>query len=605
MAQFEDIISKSDQVDSGSPSVYQLRTKKQKSGSLTLTVGEKQETKPNKTILLVGETATGKSTLVNALFNYAVGVKFGDDVWFQLVEDQTGSQTSDVIVYQIFGFEDQTLPFSLTIIDTPAFGDTQDPDHIRTNQRLMELFQSADGIQEVHAVGLVMKDEENPVTDQLKNIYDFIKSQFGKDVKKNIIALMTNSQGKPPRKVLQALEAANIKCAKNEKNQPCIIQFDNCQDEERTEESELSIENAWKVTERGMKQFIAFLEKSPPLQPEVILEHHKERIRLTACIQNLLERIRFTELKMRDVERTQEALRINNQKMKRDKSFNVSIPEAYKDLQPPRDGRCSYETSLCCPVCKENCHYPGCTKALNPEQCEVMIDGKCTSCTNKCPASDHVKQNRQCVIRTNKVEKTKEALKKQEDEMERDINFSMEVDEVYKEKEPIRGGKWGLVFLEGAVTCSVCEENCHYPGCTMAQKPAHCEVIKNGHCTVCTNKCPASVHVKENWSYVTKTRKVQKTLEAVKEKYDQNKAECENKSTLLENLEKETNNLTVERSELLDEAYSHVIRLEQIALKVDSVSTLVHLDFLIEKMKEKGDQEKVKKLEKMKIRIEK
>uniref|UniRef100_A0A3P9NM05 AAA+ ATPase domain-containing protein n=1 Tax=Poecilia reticulata TaxID=8081 RepID=A0A3P9NM05_POERE len=409
---FEDITSKCDLVCSGPPAVYQLKIEKQKTGSLTsVTVGEKPDNKPSKTILLVGETGTGKSALINALFNYAVGVKFEDEIWFQIVENKEKSKKSDVIVYQIFGSEDQTLPFSLTIIDTPGYGNTQDADHMRINHQLMELFQSADGPQEVHAVGLVMKDGENPVTDRLKNIYDFIKSQFGKDVEKNIVALMTNSQGKPLRNVLQALEAANIKCAKNEKKQPRIFQFDNCQEEERTEESELSIENAWKVSERGMKQFTAFLEKSPPLQKKVMMKDQKERIRLTACNQNLRDRIGFTELKLRDVEQTQEDLRIK--KMKKYWKYSVDVPEAYKELEPLTDGRCGYETSLCCLVCEENCHYPGCTEALNPEQCEVMRNGKCTSCTNKCPASKHMIKNFRFVIKSQKSQKNKNALKQQ------------------------------------------------------------------------------------------------------------------------------------------------------------------------------------------------
>ena len=46
------------------------------------------------------------------------------------------------------------------------------------------------------------------------------------------------------------------------------------------------------------------------------------------------------------------------------------------------------------------------------------------------------------------------------------------------------------------------------------------------------------------------------------------------------------------------------MELEEIALNVVSLSTQVHLDFLIEKMNEKGDTEKVKKLEEMKSKME-
>nr|XP_024656725.1 septin-5-like [Maylandia zebra] len=157
---YESIISKSDQRSDGPPAVYQLRPKKQKFGT-RMTVGEKNPNKTNRTILLLGETGAGKSTLINALLNYTMGVKWEDRVWFTIAEEERRSQTSDVMVYEIFGFEDETLPYSLTIIDTPGYGDTRGTEHDDIiSHRLLDLFQSDDGVHEVHAVGLVMKASE-------------------------------------------------------------------------------------------------------------------------------------------------------------------------------------------------------------------------------------------------------------------------------------------------------------------------------------------------------------------------------------------------------------------------------------------------------------
>ncbi|XP_039471247.1 uncharacterized protein LOC120441192 [Oreochromis aureus] len=507
-AKYKDIISKDNVIQLGSPAVYHLRTKKQEFGTLTrMTVGEKNPNKTNKTILLLGETGAGKSTTINALLNYAMGVKWEDEVWFQIVEEeennQAGSQTSDVIVYEIFGFTDETLPYSLTIIDTPGFGDTRGTERDdKIILRLFDLFRSEDGVHEVHAVGLVMKAKVNRLKDRLMYIFDAMMSLFGKEVEENIVSLITHSDGGTPENVLQALEVANIKCAKNDKNQPAHFLFNNRQNEERTEEEEHSLKFAWQVTEKGMKQFITFLESSKSQNMKKTVKVLNERMRLTACIQNLKDRIELAELKQTEIRQIQEALKKHEKKMKKNQEFTV------------------------------------------------------------------------------------------------------EFDEVYKDKEPIDGGMRWFLFYQGAVCCTQCEETCHYPGCTMAWKPEHCEVMEGGCCTVCTNKCPASDHVKEKWIYIPKTRKVQKTVEEMKAKYDENKSESEKKLSLLENLEKEMNQLTAEKSEFLDESYQHVVRLEQIALKADSASTIVHLDFLIEKMKEEGDTEKVQKLDKMKKRVD-
>ncbi|XP_044189074.1 uncharacterized protein LOC122968139 [Thunnus albacares] len=505
---YEKIISRSSLISSGSPGVYQLRPKEEKFGNLTRkTVGEKNLNKKNKTILLVGETGAGKSTLINVLVNYTTGVKFEDNIWFKIVEEekrsQTESQTSDVIVYEIFGFEDKTLPFSLTIIDTPGYRDTRGIEQDdKVSQRLFDLFRSKDGVRKIDAVGLVLKSSVNQLSDRQKYIFDSVTSLFGKDLEENVVALITHSNGITPEDALEALEAANIKCAKNEKNQRVHFLFDNIQTTQRTEETEFALQNAWRVTERGMKRFTDFLEKSKPQQLITTVEVLNARIRITACIHNLQHRIQLIEQKQ------------------------------------------------------------------------------------------------------NEAQQTQEALKKHEQEMKKNEEFIVEVDEYYKEREPIDGGMWGLFFYGGAVTCNICRENCHHPGCTKAWYPKHCEVMKGGHCTVCTGKCPASDHVKEKWRYVNKTRKVKKTFEDVKQKYEKNKVDREQKKSLLENLQTEMEKLKSEKTQLLTEAYHHVEQLERIALNDNSLSIHVHLDFLIKKMKEIGDTEKVKKLEEMKCRMD-
>nr|XP_020444919.1 uncharacterized protein LOC109953804 [Monopterus albus] len=196
-----------------------------------------------------------------------------------------------------------------------------------------------------------------------------------------------------------------------------------------------------------------------------------------------------------------------------------------------------------------------------------------TACINNLQERIRLIEEKQKVIQHNE-----EVLKKHEQEMKMNEEFTVEADEVYKEREDITGGMWWLVFYEGAVCCIVCEENCHYPGCTMAWSPNSCEVMKKGHCTSCTNKCPVSDHVKVQWRYVTKTRKVMKTVKEMKEKYEKNKAESEKKLSLLENLKEEMEKLKIEKNQLLEEVYQLVVRLEQIALNVCSLSTHVHLD---------------------------
>ncbi|XP_015252209.1 PREDICTED: uncharacterized protein LOC107098861 [Cyprinodon variegatus] len=456
---YKDIISKSKPLRSGTPALYQVKPKQEIIENLTrLTIGERNLNKTNRTILLVGETGAGKSALVNALFNYTMGVKFEDEIWFQIVEEkkesQVESQTTDVIVYEIFGFE--TLPFSLTIIDTPGFGDTRGPEHDEeVAERLLDWFQSEDGVHEVNAVGLVTKATDNRLTDHKINIVDSVMSLFGKNLQNKIVLLATHSNGRKPKKALRALEKAGIKCAKNEEDEAVHFKFDNCQEEERTENTEY-IKSVYQISENGFRELTMFLEKTAPQKLMTTKKVLKERKKLTASIQNLEERIKSTELKQTEIKQIQEALK--------------------------RDG------------------------------------------------------NKNSVI-------------------------TVEVDEAYKVKKPYESG--------------------------------------GGHCTVCIGKCPASSHVKVNWIYETKTKKVQRIIE----KPDKDNSESQRKMSTLESYEDQLKQLTAEKMKFIDEAFQHIVRLHQIALRFNSRKTVGHLEFLIEKMEDKGDREKLRKLQEIKTQL--
>ncbi|XP_062291129.1 uncharacterized protein LOC133995671 [Scomber scombrus] len=473
----EDYLLENAVIHKGPPVRYRLTPKRKNLDGETdreskfrrCTIGKKDPKNPNKTILLVGGTGSGKSTLINGILNYVMGIKFEDQKWFEIIDEEkkntAQSQTSEVTVYEIFGFEGKTLPFSLTIIDTPGYGDTRGIEHDDvTTQKLHDLFRSDDGVHELNAVGLVLKATENRLSDRLKYIFDSVVSLFGKDMEENIVALITHSDGMSPDDTLQALAAANIKCAKDESTdpvQPVHFLFNNCQTKPIKKGSERLLKIAWETTMEGMDQFTSFLGKSAPQKLKTTLAVLKERIRLTACIQNLQDRINLIELKQTEIQQTQEA------------------------------------------------------------------------------------------------------LKKYEQEMKENKDFTIEVEEVSKKRKDIVA--W---WDNKAVCCLTCEENCHYPGCTLAWKPEHCEVMKRGRCTSCSGKCPASDHVKERWRYVTETKTIKKTLQDVKEKYEKNKTKTVEGKSLMANLEAEIEELKAEKIKLLDESYQHVEHLEEIALNV-------------------------------------
>ncbi|XP_056310955.1 GTPase IMAP family member 4-like [Danio aesculapii] len=180
-------------------------------------IGPQNEGKPNKVILMLGETGTGKSTLINAMINYIMGIRWEHKLWLEVTEipeDQTQSQTKVVTVYEVSA---QSSPFLLTVIDTPGFGDTEgfDKDR-RVSEALQQLFRSDDGIHEIHAICIVLNATDVRLHERKRYILDEILSLFGKDIDKHILLLLTHQEKqKLPKKILNYCKESFVKYVKN------------------------------------------------------------------------------------------------------------------------------------------------------------------------------------------------------------------------------------------------------------------------------------------------------------------------------------------------------------------------------------------------------
>ncbi|XP_048053005.1 uncharacterized protein LOC125272293 [Megalobrama amblycephala] len=89
----KDLIKKSILIRDGNLARYRLQKMMdnldQSEPYRKITFGERDTNKPHKIILMVGETGTGKTTLINVMINYMLGVQREDKVWFEITDDQS------------------------------------------------------------------------------------------------------------------------------------------------------------------------------------------------------------------------------------------------------------------------------------------------------------------------------------------------------------------------------------------------------------------------------------------------------------------------------------------------------------------------------------
>ncbi|KAK7944430.1 hypothetical protein WMY93_000158 [Mugilogobius chulae] len=138
-------------------------------------------------------SGSGKTSLINAMINYILGEGFQVD-------------------------------FSLTIIDTPEFGDMKRDAEIK--QQIYDLFNDF-GITDIHAVCFVLPSSFAGLTPTQQYALDSALSFWGKDVSENIRILVTFADDQTPPPVLQTLTEAKVPCPKTEDGLPVHFRFNN------------------------------------------------------------------------------------------------------------------------------------------------------------------------------------------------------------------------------------------------------------------------------------------------------------------------------------------------------------------------------------------
>ncbi len=419
---FCEIIKKSVLIEDRNPACYRLQTSinhsDQSEPYRKMIFGERDKRKPHKTILMVGETGTGKTTLINVMINYMLSVKREDKVWFEITDDQSDrtsvhSQTSIITVY---GFYLQESPIDLTIIDTPGYGDTctnnLDKEIAKSFLRLSE---SAEGIHEIDAVCLVIRAYQNRLPERLLYTFDAVQSLFGRDIAENIVLLLTHSTGTQPKNALTAVKEAKIKCAVNDQNQPVFFLFNNRQSEAADEESAMIWEQSWDHNSRRMDIFFTFLHKMKPKNLKMTQDVLRKWEQLEAKIHNLQSCVKIMELKQNDLKQTQEALEKNKKRVKYLETMEseVEVPNSVDVNIDPNTAKVLFY----CKICKQHCPGSQMSKGFLPA---LRGSDCCTVCPRKCHIDHHTKEPKVPEPKTMKEKNTNTDLKKEIDGKVRD-----------------------------------------------------------------------------------------------------------------------------------------------------------------------------------------
>uniref|UniRef100_A0A3Q2CUC6 AIG1-type G domain-containing protein n=1 Tax=Cyprinodon variegatus TaxID=28743 RepID=A0A3Q2CUC6_CYPVA len=407
------------------PDIYKIPLKEggnKIDGCKFLSFGKRNKAGPrhtNHTILVLGATGAGKSALINGMINYILGVKWEDPYRFKIVDDgekksQAHSQTSLVTVYKLHYREGFNIDYTLTIVDTPGFGDTRGIDRDREiTVQLRNLFSSKDGINVIDAVCFVAQAALARLTATQKYIFDSIFSIFGKDIKENIRVLVTFADNqKPP--VLEAISVSGVPCPKNKKGVPVYYKFNNSAlfaDNGDSDNGENFDQMFWKMGTENMKKFFAELSRMEPKSLMLTNQVLEDRQELEISIENLGTKVKLGLAKLEEITKTEQEIQKHRDEIMRNQNFsfiiNKTVPEKVKI-----SGSKKYTTN--CQKCQYTCHFPcKIQKTGDKRRCGAINkkNGKCRNCKGKCTWNVHVSQNFRWTYKTVTETQTMQDLK--------------------------------------------------------------------------------------------------------------------------------------------------------------------------------------------------
>lgn len=346
-----------------------------------------EEMKKAITFLVIGETGSGKTTLINSFVNALMGITMGLNFRYVIVSEhnlnlsQAQSQTQEVTIYNVKTKDGKFFQ----IVDTPGYGDVRGitQDKIITD-KISKAFKEK--LHSINAICFVARSSSPRLTPTQKYIFHSIFELFGEDVMPNIIAMLTFCDGEDPQ-VLAALQEPGSVYDKiiPHVESPWYYKFNN------SAFFSLNINDPftrmfWDLGMRSFKRFIKRLEKLKKITLTQTKEVLDERKKLENYIVVLQEKLTIGLDKVTQCKEEYKMINDLEKDIKDSEKYTkeILVPKTRKVDLP--QGKHTTTCLICNLTCHKNCYF---SDNEDKKYCCAMENGFCIKCSKKCKWQDH------------------------------------------------------------------------------------------------------------------------------------------------------------------------------------------------------------------------
>ena len=165
------------------------------------------------TWLIIGKQNSGKTTFINCLNNYIIGVKFEDNYRYKIDKQKR----NDCEIYDVKGNSQK-----IKLIEFPGFSGECYED-LKINLNIKKYIKD---LKNVKLICFVISGNETRLTDDLKNIFSNVWKIFSIDIKSNFVFIITNCDAKKPP-VLDCIKDSQLSSLLNDDCNKMIFKFNN------------------------------------------------------------------------------------------------------------------------------------------------------------------------------------------------------------------------------------------------------------------------------------------------------------------------------------------------------------------------------------------
>ena len=401
-------------IQTGHQSIYKLKlmlvAEDKEKGVAKYRFGKPRPDTQEYVVMLVGETGAGKSTLINGMVNYILGVDWEDDFRFKLIAGKAHIKTTTITAYTIPRQQGSPFHDTLTIVDAPSFEDTKGLDsdkHIVEQIRTFLLMPGKKGIDHIHGIGFVTQASLARLTPTQRYVFASILAVFGKDIGENILMMTTFADaGKSP--VLKAVDEAGIGYCKSFKFNNSALYTDQAAGGQEAEVVDVD-KMFWDM---GMASFKAFFKQLACMETrslQLTKAVLREREQLQVIVQSLPCQIKAILGKIGKLQQEDHIMEQHKADIAANKNFKYKVMEQRIVKRNTLPGQYVTNCTKCNYTCHQDCEYPN---NDDKRYCCAMSGEHCEVCKQKCHWSFHVNNPFWFEAQEVTVEKTYDELKK-------------------------------------------------------------------------------------------------------------------------------------------------------------------------------------------------